>query len=295
MNSSQISCFMEAARRLNFTEASVALHISQPALSRNIATLEEELGFELFSRSNKHKETRLTPAGVVMFEGFGNLSTQYNSILDRARNVHEGKSGDLTIGLIETDRIDPNILKITTHFSEQFPNVELNFRRGSYGELRNWLHDGTIDVAFTLKIDLSTDKDILVEDIYQIQSILYLNKSHRLAGEERLSLVDFKDEVFLSIASLDSPVLHDMLTEECKKAGFVPKTKDVQDAKNQSLLLESGKGVAIGSKNNVVLMAPHISYVDLKELRPLTVSLAWDRSNYNPSIALFLSSYELIK
>jgi hypothetical protein len=107
--------------------------------------------------------------------------------------------------------------------------------------------------------------------------------------------VDFKDDVFLSIASLDSPVLHDMLIEECKKAGFVAKTKDVQDAKTQSLLLESGKGVAIGSKNNVVLMAPHISYVDLKELRPLTVALAWDRSNYNPTIALFLSSYDLIK
>jgi len=295
MNSSQISCFMEAARRLNFTEASVALHISQPALSRNIASLEEELGFELFSRSNKHKETRLTPAGVVMFEGLGNLSVQYNSILERARNVHEGKSGELTIGLIETDRIDPNILKITKHFSEQFPNVELNFRRGSYGELRNWLHDGTIDVAFTLKIDLSTDKDILTEDIYEIQSILYLNKSHRLAGEEMLSLVDFKDDIFLSIGPVDSPVLHELLIEECAKAGFVAKTKDVQDAKTQSLMLESGKGVAIASKNNVVLMAPHISYVELKELRPLTVSLAWDRSNYNPSIALFLSSYDLIK
>lgn len=295
MNSSQISCFMEAARRLNFTEASVALHISQPALSRNIASLEEELGFELFSRSNKHKETRLTPAGVVMFEGFANLSTQYHSILERARNVHEGKSGELTIGLIETDRIDPNILTITNHFTEQFPNVELNFRRGSYGDLRNWLHDGTIDVTFTLKIDIEGDPRILTEDVYEIQSILYLNKNHRHAGAKGLSLADFKEDVFLSIASLDSPVLHDLLIEECAKVGFVAKTKEVPDAKTQSLLLESGKGVAIASKNNVVHMAPHIAYVELKELRPLTVALAWDRSNYNPSIALFLSSYDLIK
>lgn len=295
MNSSQISCFMEAAKKLNFTEASTALHISQPALSRNIASLEEELGFELFSRSNKQKETRLTPAGAVMFEGFCNLQAQYNSCLERARNVHEGKSGELTIGLIETDRIDPNILKITSHFSKQYPNVELNFRRGSYGELRNWLHDGTIDVAFTLKIDLSTETDFLTEDVYQIQSILYLNKSHRLAGEEGLSLLDFKDDVFLSIGAMDSPVLHDLLLEECAKAGFVAKTKDVQDAKTQSLMLESGKGVVIASRNNVVLMAPHISYVELKELRPMTVALAWNRSNYNPSIALFLSSYDLIK
>ena len=295
MNSSQISCFMEAARRLNFTEASNVLHISQPALSRNISSLEEELGFELFSRSNKHKETRLTPAGVVMFDGLGNLSNQYNVILEKARNIHEGKSGELTIGLIETDRIDPEILKITNHFSEQFPNVEMNFRRGSYGELRNWLHDGTIDVAFTLKVDVENDKNILTEDIYDIQSILYLNKSHRLAGVEGLSLLDFKDDVLLSIGSNDSPVLHDMLIEECAKVGFVARTKEVQDAKHQSLMLESGKGVAIASKNNVVLMAPHISYAELSDLRPLTIALSWDRSNYNPTIALFLSRYDLIK
>ena len=64
MNFSQIKCFLAAADCLSFTKAAERLYLSQPVLSRQIASMEDELGIELFIREKK--SIRLTPAGEVM-------------------------------------------------------------------------------------------------------------------------------------------------------------------------------------------------------------------------------------
>lgn len=291
MNSLQIQYFIEAAKRLNFTEASNALYISQPTLSRNISSLEDELGVELFSRSNKQKETRLTPAGAIMLEFFENTLDQLDQAKEKALNIHEGRSGTLFVGLIETERISTQILMMADKFSEQYPNVELYYRRGSYRELTEWLKDGTLDVAVTLRIDVENDENLICEDIFETDSILYISKKHPLAGQSDLSFADFKDDTFISVAASESEALHYLLIDECAKAGFEPKVKIASDVKEQALMLESGKGVAIGGNNSIALLDPHITFVTLKDLHPLKMSLVWSRDNYNPAISLFASSY----
>ena len=67
MNFSQIKCFLAAAECLSFTRAADRLYLSQPVLSRQIASMEDELGIELFIREKK--SIRLTPAGEVLAEG----------------------------------------------------------------------------------------------------------------------------------------------------------------------------------------------------------------------------------
>lgn len=56
-------CFMEAAKCLNFTRAAEKLYISQPALSKNIASLEDQCGMKLFYRDSRRNQVKLTPAG----------------------------------------------------------------------------------------------------------------------------------------------------------------------------------------------------------------------------------------
>ncbi len=65
MNTTQQKCFIEAAELLNFTAAAERLYISQPALSRNISALEEELGVMLFLRRNN--VLSLTPGGEILY------------------------------------------------------------------------------------------------------------------------------------------------------------------------------------------------------------------------------------
>lgn len=295
MNSMQIQCFLKAAQNLNFTESAAEMFISQPALSHNISTLEEEWGIELFARNNKRKDTLLTPAGAIMFDGMKNLRDQFDNLLQKARSIHQGKSGTLRIGLISADRIDEKTLVLFDRFQEKYPGVDLLLRRGSHSELIQWLYNKTIDLSISLKIDILDKAWLDYKTLYSIESVLILNARHPLAKKEGLSLADFRDETFVNVSAKESPILNSMLKQECEKAGFIPNILDAPDVNAQTLYLESGKGVAIGSINNTAAFNPRITMVRLSDLRNLEQVVAWNRKNDNPSIPLFSSVYELIE
>ncbi len=295
MNTTQILCFLKAAEYLNFTESAAAMFISQPAFSYNISSLEEEWGIELFVRSNKRKDTQLTPGGAAMYDGIKKLREQYEDLLEKARSIQHGRSGVLRIGFIGAERIDERTLSLLDMFQEKYPGVELLLRRGSHRELVQWLYDKTLDLAFLLRLDIE-NKDLLdYIPMYSIESVLILNAGHPLAKKEGLSLADFRDEIFLNVSARESPVINEMLKRECEKAGFVPKVMDAPDINAQLLYLELGKGVAVGSINNTAIYNPRMAMVRLRDLHPLEVVLAWNRRSDNPCISHFRSVYELIE
>lgn len=71
MNTTQLECFMEVANFLNFSRAAEHLRITQPAVSHQINTLEDELGVKLFLRSSKN--VRLTPEGSQFMHYAGEI------------------------------------------------------------------------------------------------------------------------------------------------------------------------------------------------------------------------------
>ena len=295
MTSMQIQCFLKAAQNLNFTESAAEMFISQPAFSHNISTLEEEWGIELFVRNNKRKDTLLTPAGAVMYDGMKNLREQFDNLLQRAQSIHQGSSGTLRIGLIGSDRIDESILVLFERFQEKYPGIDLLLRRGSHSELLQWLYDKTIDLAFSLRLVVMDKEWLGYRTLHSIDSVLILNARHPLAKREGLSLSDFQDETFVNVSAKESPIINAMLRQECEKAGFTPRVLDAPDINAQTLYLESGKGVAIGSVNNTAAFNSRITMLHLSDLHPLELVVAWNKNNGNPCIPLFISVYELIK
>jgi DNA-binding transcriptional LysR family regulator len=85
----QIQCFLKAAQNLNFTQSAAEMFISQPAFSHNISALEEEWGIKLFARDNKRKDTQLTPAGAIMYDGLKSLREQFENLLQKAQSAHQ--------------------------------------------------------------------------------------------------------------------------------------------------------------------------------------------------------------
>lgn len=295
VNSTQLQCFLEGARCLNFTEAAENLHITQPAFSRNISSLEDEWGFHLFLRDNKRKGTRLTPAGAVMYEGMQRVRGQYAELLEQAKRIHAGKEGKLSLGFLDGERIDDMLLRMMDRFRKDYPDVDTVFKRGSYRQLVEWLQEGALDIAVTLLIDVEDKPWILYEKLYNPMSVLIAAADHPNVKRKKLGLYDFKDDTFIGLASRDSQALNALLDQECERAGFTPETLIAPDLKTQMLWLETGQGIAISSPNNLVTANKHLTTLKLKDLMPLQVVMAWNRENYNPSIARFYSCYDLIK
>ena len=85
MNHRQIQYFLSVAKYLSFSKAAEAHYTSQPSISRQIALLERELGFQLFIR-NKHN-VQLTPSGWILFEEFGALYEKAAAAVEKARQM----------------------------------------------------------------------------------------------------------------------------------------------------------------------------------------------------------------
>ncbi|WP_411682163.1 LysR family transcriptional regulator [Clostridium thailandense] len=98
MNINQFECFVSLAQYLNFTKASRVMHITQPAFSRYISNLEDELGIVLFHRNKR--SVVLTEAGKVFLEDVKRMLRHLNNGIINAKQVQNRKSQILKIGFI---------------------------------------------------------------------------------------------------------------------------------------------------------------------------------------------------
>lgn len=142
-------CFMEAAKCLNFTRAAEKLYISQPALSKNIAALEEECGMKLFYRDTKRSKVKLTAAGAVMLCEFQKMEVILDGVIDKARRAESGQEGHLTIGLLFGQIFNEITRGVLNHIDENYPKIEIEKLSGGFRDLRTWLDDGSADMVVT--------------------------------------------------------------------------------------------------------------------------------------------------
>lgn len=114
--------FLAVADELNFTKAAEKLFISQPPLSRQIKELENEIGAELFDRSNK--KVQLTEAGKFFKKEISAQLKQLESIVIKTRKISENISGEYRIGYISSTFSD-TITKLVQFLMQQYPYLNI--------------------------------------------------------------------------------------------------------------------------------------------------------------------------
>ncbi|MEX2804947.1 LysR family transcriptional regulator [Streptococcus sp. H31] len=100
MDFQKLDLFLHLAETLNFSTTADALHISQPAVSKAIQNLEDELGFQLFQRGRRY--VRLTESGKSFYEDCKHITANMNLAINRARNISQRLSSSLAIGYTGT-------------------------------------------------------------------------------------------------------------------------------------------------------------------------------------------------
>ena len=280
---------MIAADCLNFTEAASKLFITQPAFSRKISSLEDELGFPLFYRNNKQKSIRLSPAGAFLYEELRKLKADFNKIISKAEQINRGEEGKLTVGILDGYMIDEKVKEVIDQFSEIHKGVEVELISCEFDELIKRLFSGELDVSITMELEIKNIPNIICEDLYTVDSYMVVPKKYNLDVEKTYSIKDFKDKTF--ILSEDTKGITSLLYDVCRESGFEPKIINAPNFKTKMLWIETGRGIAGNGKEYASYNSPYVNYVKIKEFKPVKFVAAWNKENYNPAIALFHYSY----
>ena len=146
MNFQQLRAVREAVRHgFNLTAAAIALHTSQPGVSRQIRELEDELGVEIFMRAGK-RLTGLTPAGATVLPLVETLLRNADNLQRAGADFASAGHGLLTIAATHSQAryaLPPAV----RDFSLAHPGVQLRLHQGSPQQIARWLLDGVADIG----------------------------------------------------------------------------------------------------------------------------------------------------
>jgi len=184
MDISSLQAFIAVARNESFSKASEQLFITQPAVSKRVAALEEELGVQLFNRIAR--QISLTEVGKQLLSKAQELVHQAEDLQRYASNLNDDISGNLSIAIshhIGLHRMPP-VLK---EFNLRYPKVQLDIRFEDSDQAFSAVEHGDIEFAvITLPNELP--EKLIKETVWHDQLNIMVGLEHPLSKKEEVSL-----------------------------------------------------------------------------------------------------------
>ena len=270
MELSQLRYFLQVAERGNFTRAAEDLMISQPALSRSIQKLEEELGQPVFER--KTRSLSLTDAGTLLQA----RARHVLSILDdtKAEITDDGRSGRIRVGAIPT--IAPYFLpEVLRRFANEFPKATLIVQENTTDLLLKSCTQGEIDLAI-LALPVPA-KYLEVEELFEEELFLVLPPGHPLADKPRIRPSDVEPFPFVLLD--EAHCLSGNIVSFCRERAFQPVAveRTSQLAMVQELVSLSHGVSMIPAMARRLDQSDRRVYRSLSRPKPMrTIAVAWN-------------------
>ncbi|MBB5131210.1 DNA-binding transcriptional LysR family regulator [Thermocatellispora tengchongensis] len=273
--------FVAVAERLHFGRAALALHVTQPALSRQIRQLERDLGVVLFSRTSR--EVTLTPAGDQLLQDARALLAAGQAAQDRARRAGAGEH-TLTVGFM----LGADITAVVNTFSARHPDVPIELVRIRWWNMAGPLLDRTVDVGF---VRLPVEADGLdVLPLYPERLSVVLPARHPLAGEAAIAVTALAGEPILRYADA-APAWAAVWNAESPPGGTRSRGPAFRDMEELLGYVRAGRGVVLVPEPVAALFPrPDIAYVPVTGLPPGRLALAWDGARRSELVTAFVEA-----
>jgi DNA-binding transcriptional LysR family regulator len=238
----QIRSFLSIAETLHFGRTAELIHLSQPALSLQIRSLEEEVGVRLFERNRR--KTTLTAAGAAFRGNAAAALVQLEQAIRKSRLAAGGKLGLLRIGFISTAGIEL-VGDIVRQFRELNPEVEFALRNILTAEQVQMLETGALDIGF-LRLPIGGQSALDVVTVHREPFVIVVPSSHKLAKKKRVRLREMAGEDFVMYERSWAPGFHDLMFGILRDAGIVPNvTQTAGEVPTLISLVHSGMGITI--------------------------------------------------
>ncbi len=290
MNIQQLWYFLSAAEHQNFSKAAQDHYISQTAISQQILSLEQQLGFKLFYR--EHRAVQLTPQGQVFYDEIKVILVKLDQATKKARLT--GSSYILSIGFVGLTE-KTFLSDFIRNFRANNPNIELVFTQDTSEMIRQGMIDECLDIVFDLAYSTEPLDNISWKVIGQDRLCAVVYSGHPLSERKSLNLSELAGESFVSIEKKEAPYAFEAIQALCHKCGFIPEIKaQTKSPETILFLVESHIGIALlpysakSSTKNGTVFIPLAG-----EEYQLTAVIKWLRSNNNPAIKIFVKSLEV--
>jgi DNA-binding transcriptional LysR family regulator len=275
--------FAAVASELNFTRAAQKLHVAQPAISRQIRQLEDELGVTLLERTRQG--VQLTKPGRVFLVEARALLQQSEQAIRIARKNGEPGNAQLNLGYIWGlfHSLVPPVLE---RFRRRSPDTAVHlFDLAPLAQVRAIL-DGSLDAGFIGFAHEANSAGLSKRKVGSCSFVAALPKDHKAARKSIVHLTSLADDFFFGISAETFPGASRHVTDACVRAGFRPKFLQMVERGYTILGLVAGKcGVALLPESLKALPHPGIVFRPLADPPVADLYLAWRTKQAQPVLS----------
>lgn len=283
MNLDNLLCFIQVAEHLSFARAAESLHISQPAVTKQISALEKELNVPLFIRSTRHVE--LTPAGMSFYKDAKEIIAKTQTAVSRLKNRNINPAS-LRIGLSNPSAL-AYLSPILKRLHEKHPDIYPYIIVPGYKAAANLFLENMLDVLFFHKENLSEKKGSSFLELEKDFLICLMPTGHPLSSKEAVSPDDMEPYPLIACNPLNAPPSMAALQHELVSGHSFGSVYFCENLETAHCMVDAGMGISV-LPNALCTKSPTLAAVPLLGGAPLSFGIFYHQKQQNPALKLFL-------
>ncbi len=284
MNTDQLKSFIQVAENLNFARAAEILKITQSAVSRQIHSLEDELGTKLLHRTTR--TVTLTPAGTSFLEDAKNVMGRLKVAEQKIQRHQSTNIQVLIIGCQNEANLDL-LCKVLKSCKQQIPELYPFLKVIPHRSILNLFYQDELDLLFGFQEDIPIKNDTVYKELFQIPLCCIVPASHPYAERPELA----KEELYLeNIVVCNSYAIPARVAQMQNQISQHIPPESTYMCENLQVLLtlvRAGYGCSVLPLMNFV--NTDIRGIPLKDGEPLSYGIFFKKSSQSPLLKKFIS------
>lgn len=292
INITQMRIFIAVVEANSFTRASRLLNMTQSAVSKNIASLEDYLGFQLFIRDKKR--LILTETGRYLYMEWLDVLSHIDQSIDIAKSLQGGYAQELRVGILSTHKPGAYLYPILQIYKIINPNITVHVEDCPSEEVRSRMINGEFDIAFNVLYDMEElgNQHFMSKVIRRCPLAVGMLKTCPLAKKDIVTLEDLIPYNFVSISARFTPAYYNMLKSLCTRAGFQPNiTTYTNNASSQLLNLRTDHDLFVADRFYTAYGDPFFEWREIKDTHS-GVTASWSAANTKKGLLDFLDAID---
>lgn len=284
----QIQMFIKVAEELNFSRAADIMNVTQSALSKRISSLENAIGLRLFYR--KKRPVELTPEGRVLYGHWKGICEQINDSIDQAFKCRNQKKDALTVCWFSSGNMLGALSLVGRQLAQCNSGLAFRLVYSSFGKWRTLLAKNEIDIMITIRMEANRLSDELTwDEIVLCPKLICMLDINPLSKKKKIRYEDLRDQKFVILSPIETPVYQEYVRGICNRHGFEPKvSRYVSNANSLISNIEDDNDVLVCDRFLRNIDSPVIKSFELPETYSGLIAV-WKKENTNPYILDFVT------